>query len=230
MTQALQQQFEIHATACAPKEAVALVLADQDRTHLKLVENVHHEPTRAFAISEGDWDQPGICSVVHSHVTTPSTPSRVDRVMCEETKVPWHIFSLKTRMWDVIVPSGYTVPLAGREFIWGVFDCFSLVRDYYRERLQIDFPNVPRPFEFWKQGLDLFSQYYEQCGFTPVKTLQKYDVLGISLGSSLPNHCALLVENGLIFHHPSGRLSCNSIYGGLWLKNTVHILRHQKFL
>jgi proteasome lid subunit RPN8/RPN11 len=223
--------FKEHAQKSLPHEAVGFIVAKGDREEFIPLENLHHEPVNNFEIdirAFKDYDKSAL-SLVHSHVTGSPNPGRTDKIMCEETGIPWHIYSVEQDSWQTLLPTGFKAPLGGREFIWGVHDCFALVRDYYREKLTITIPNFQRPWKFWEHT-DLIARHYESCGFQKVKGLKVHDIITMTIKSSIPCHCAIFVENNLIFHHHPGRLSGVAPYGGMWLKNTSAVYRHESLL
>jgi cell wall-associated NlpC family hydrolase len=50
----------------------------------------------------------------------------------------------------------------------------------------------------------------------------------MQIHASVPNHGAVLLEDGKILHHVIGRLSCRDIYGDYWRRVTVHVIRHKE--
>lgn len=121
--------------------------------------------------------------------------------------------------------------LLGHVFEMGRRDCYSLIRDFYRDNFGIGLPNFARPAEFWRHGLDLYGERYHRCGFRPLdchpSDYRPGDLVFMGLRSQFPNHAGLLVDRGQLLHHLHGRLSTVEPYGGAWRDTTLAVLRHK---
>lgn len=188
--------------------------------------------TDQFVISPEDYamaeEQGQVVAVVHSHPNLPATPSQADRVSCEASGLPWFIVSVPSGEWSELTPSGYTAPLVGRQWSHGVLDCYSLVRDWFRQVRGIDLPDFHRHDEWWKRGDNLYLENFEAAGFRAIDVLaaKEGDCFLIQVSSPVPNHAAVYLGEGFILHHVQGRLSSRDVYGGYWQKITTHALRY----
>ena len=170
--------------------------------------------------------------VVHSHPTSAPLPSQADLVGCEASGLPWLITNPVTDAWHVFEPSGYRAPLVGRVFSHGTLDCYTLIRDYYWEELQLALPDFPRTENWWLQGEDLYRRHFAEAGFRVVPDVERrrHDVLLMQLSANVANHGAVYLGDGRILHHPMSRLSGRDVYGGYWHKITVLTVRHEAML
>lgn len=232
-----------HAVSEYPKESCGfIVLREGVETYVPCV-NSNSDPTNHFSIASADYikhsDESELIAVVHSHPDIPPYPSEADRVMCEATNVPWHIVHValddetKLPKADEIftfTPDGYKAPLVGRVFVHGVLDCFSLIKDFYKEELNIELPNYVREDQWWHKGHDLYRKNYESAGFSVVPTIQKYDVILMQIRAPQANHAGVYIDDGILLHHLSGRLSSRELYDGYYQEKTVLIFRHKDFL
>ena len=202
-----------HAREAFPRESCGLLVIRKGREVYWRCRNLG-VGTDQFVIHPEDYakadEQGQIVAVVHSHPGLPPEPSQADRVACEASGLPWHIVSVPNDTWASIEPMGYVAPLVGREWSHGVLDCYALVRDWYQLERGVDLPNFAR------------------AGFAPVDAsdLQAGDCFLMQVASSVPNHAAVYLGDGLILHHLQGRLSSRDVYGGYWQKVTTHILRY----
>lgn len=60
-------------------------------------------------------------------------------------------------------------------------DCYTLFRDFYRLS-GCELPNFEHPDYWWEDGLNLYLDNMEKCGFEQVKEPQIGDVILISVG------------------------------------------------
>lgn len=120
--------------------------------------------------------------------------------------------------------------LEGREFIHGTEDCYSLVRDFFRDNFGIELTNYARPDDWWAKGLNLYMDHFHNEGFRLVdnpKDLQIADVFLCAVRSPVANHAAVYVGEGHILHHFIGRRSNKELYKGIWRNTTVACIRHK---
>lgn len=234
MLNEIRSDFLDHAHAEQPNECCGLVVQNGDILTYHPCRNSDTFPQQQFTIHPEDWasaeDCGAVVAVCHSHVNQSAQPSAADRVGCERSGLPWLIVSVPSGDVVRLEPNGFKPALIGREFVWGVFDCFTLVRDYYRETLAIELPPTePYDWNFWKKGLDLYARF-EQFDFveiTPDSEPQTHDVFLIQINADVANHAAIYLGNGEMLHHLEKQLSRRDMYGGFWQKHTRFMVRHK---
>jgi len=216
-----------HAIEEDPKECVGLLLNIRGKERYYPCRNLSMTAHQCFILDPEDYVKATnlgeVTAVVHSHPTTPPVASQADMVSCEAANLPYHIVNPKTQQWGYYEPQGYEAPLLGRQWVWGVTDCWSLVRDYYRKEKAINLVDYERPItpeEFMKKPL--FEHFAKTTGFRelePDEKLESGDVLLMSILDSTLNHVAIFLGDDVL-HHLTDRLSCREPYSQWLLKCT----------
>ena len=225
----------VHAKDQDPKEAVGLLLNVKGKERYFPCQNLAITNYQEFILNPEDYvkaDNLGeIIGIFHSHPITPPTPSQADRISCEHSNLPWYIVNPKTEQWAELRPEGYKPELCGRPWVWGITDCWSLVRDWYKQEKNIELIDYERsitPQKFLENPL--FEKYAKNTGFRELandEALKKGDVLLMSIMHPTLNHVAIFLGD-MVLHHLADRLSCKEPYSEWLLKCTGKRLRYAK--
>ena len=205
LPKALWEQIRPIFHKAYPNEAVVAVYGD---TFVQL-ENISPKPMFYFQLRPEDearilTDKPDL--LLHSHPHGKSEASDEDSAQQIATGINWGIVAVVGNaigdVYSVAYPECWgdgldILPLVGRSFKWGIRDCWTLARDYYRlEGFQLQ--NVPRAADPAKypQGhpqSDPFTYWPPKVGFKPVRPHERKvgDFVVMNLRSSRPNHCAV---------------------------------------
>jgi proteasome lid subunit RPN8/RPN11 len=235
MNETTLQAIRDHAERDYPRESCGLVVVDRGKERYlpcpNVAGNTQHFilPAEAYARAQ---DIGEIIAVVHSHPDTPPKPSEADKVMCEQSQLPWIIVRVdrgpKAGEVFQFEPSGYAAPLVGRTYTFGVLDCYTLIRDYYRTEFNIELPEFERAEGFWERGEDLYMENFAKAGFAPIRgPVKKGDVFLMQIRSKVVNHGAVYIGDGLILQHLMNRLSSRDVYSGSWQECTRLVVRHK---
>lgn len=222
-----------HAKAESPKESCGLVAVVKGRKRYFACRNLAETPSEHFVLDPLQYaeieDKGEIVAVIHSHPVTNHEPSQADQVACEKSGLPWFVVNPQTEQWGYCEPKGFELPYVGREFVFGLVDCYSLCRDWYQREMNLQLRDYQRRDRFWLRGENLYLDNFAKEGFREVSQtdLQWGDTILMQLSSPLPNHAAIYLGDQLILHHCQGRLSSRDVYGGYYWKNTALVLRHE---
>lgn len=225
-----------------PTEACGVVIRVGKKSIPIQCGNVSGDPLNTFLICPNDYanaaEQGEIIAIWHTHPEHPAQPSQADQAGCNASELPWFIVGVYKResgfeFSDLIEtnPNQEEAPYEGRPYAYGTFDCYTLVRDFYRREFGIILGEYPRVHRFWNQGLDFFTKGYPEQGFIQlIDQKPEYgDLMIMQINSrlSIANHIAIYTGDGKILHHCQNRLSRKDVYGGMWADTTVHHIRHK---
>jgi proteasome lid subunit RPN8/RPN11 len=222
---------EAHARAEYPRESVGLVISVRGKPSYVPCRNQSEESDH-FILHPEDYvaaeDLGDIVAVVHSHPDAGPEPSLHDIASHAVSRMAWWIIGLQdgAASWHVM-PAAGELPLEGRVFVHGVIDCYTLVRDYYRQVLGITLPDFHRKDDWWHNGENLYVDNFTKAGFVPVDTPERGDLIIMAISSPTPCHGAIWLDGDVLLHHLYGRLSCREVYGRAYRECTTHILRHR---
>lgn len=212
-SKAVLRASQKHAESVYPHESVGIVV---DRQYVPL-ENNHADPVNHFSIHPDILVEYAdrIQAVIHSHPLEnhPAYPSRADQITQAEWQIPFGIQLINKEGAGNIIWYGdqlKTPELEGRPYIFGVYDCYSIWRDYYRIHLGIELPNIHRNENFYLQGENLYMDNAKDFGFyqVDVADMQPNDIVLVRIRSAdIPNHGILYLGGDRGLHHMPYRAS-----------------------
>lgn len=228
----LVQQIREHVAAEYPREACGLIVQAGRSQRYKRCRNVHPDPLNHFQISAEDFaaaeDGGDVLAVVHSHPDGTSAPSVHDRASCDAQGLPWYILSWPEGDLARVEPGAWPRPLVGRQYVYGLQDCYSIAQDWYREHRGLELWRPQSSDGWWdRQEADFFFEHFRRLGFVQVEDPQVGDMIIMQIhGSPVAQHCGIYVGDGRMLHHLPGQLSGHVLYGGYWRERTRLIIRH----
>lgn len=198
------QQVKDAAITGYPHEIIFLLT---ENGGLYQVDNVADDTTKHFLVSTDDMQQAmseNLLAVIHSHPDFYACPSEADMRSQLVLDVTYGICATDgINATDINYWGGgiKKAPLLDRHFIHGIQDCYSLIKDYYEQELNIELDEYPRDWEWWLDGKDLYSMNVENQGFIRVDNPKNGDMVFMQIRSDVANHAGVLVENDLLLHH-----------------------------
>lgn len=228
-----------HAEEEFPRECCGVVTQKGRVQKYHRIDNIHKEPEKHFEMDHEQYadvlDLEGhtIISIVHSHTGDGATtiPSAHDTCICNEMEVMWTIVSWPEGDMRFVQPE--QLPLIGRPWALGSFDCWGLVMAWHKEH-GVTLNDFRKPYEWWKPecGENLYHDNYIREGFVEIadqSNPQYGDMVIMQIGQGIEvwNHAGIYVGDNQILHHAFGKLSRRDIYSGWYQDHTKLIVRHK---
>jgi proteasome lid subunit RPN8/RPN11 len=218
--------------ATPTEETCGLIIERQGESVFIPCPNVAENKQEYFAIHPLDWaeaeDHGKVAAVVHCHINNRLEFSGADITQQAYSGIPWLLVTLDGRMSWLNQPKK-EYPLYGRPFQWHVYDCYSFIRDFYEQELNIEIPDFYREENFWERGQELYLDNFHKAGFVeiPLAHVEYGDVLLIDLANGITSHGAVYLGANTIGHHPQGHISRKAVYGSYYIQRTTKALRHK---
>ena len=214
-----KESFKNYAKKQAPDEACGLLAIIKGKETFWPCKNLAEGKFEFFILDPDDWaeceDTGEVIGVIHSHPVGAATPSDTDRAACEHLGFPYFIYSIEHDHWESFKPSGWKAPsLIGRRFIWGKYDCWSIIHDWYKETKNIDLKIWERPKKL-KDFINnpLFEEGLPITGFKKQPTNNGVRVGDVLLFQSVTgnlDHVAVYIGDNMILNHNIKALSCRA--------------------
>ncbi len=204
----LYPEIKQHALDVYPEECCGLVV--DDKYHA--MPNQSDDPENSFKIDSTAMlaaRKIGLQAIVHSHPDDIAAPSSADMASQIENVVPWILLNTDGEFAGEPFVFGDSAPipdLMARTFRHGVTDCYNLIRDFYRQELNITLKDVPRDWEWWSKDQTLYEDGFKEAGFHKIdqSEVQYGDVFLANIRSNTPNHGGVYVGDEMILHHLTG--------------------------
>lgn len=195
-------------------------------------QNQHVDKEHAFRISREDFvsvrENHKIKYIIHSHCRDPETdygmiskydirtPSAMDVATQKSLGIPFIIAGSdgETVLDDGVIldPSNRNRPLLGRNFIWYINDCWTMVRDYYWQKRKVDLGFHHHTFDWYNNGEGVVFPFYkyflERWGFVEIdeSELQEGDIVVMGIQGDY-NHIGIWTKDFNVLQTMIGRPS-----------------------
>lgn len=231
-----------HALSAYPQESCGIVV---DGRYIP-ADNVHPDPLNNFTVDPNTSVIAacrGAQAIVHSHPDSHPHPSYEDQVSQIASGLIWGIVPVMgINQLDTVQPVASDIvwwgdplpvpPLKKRKFIWGVFHCYQLYRDWHRIHRGVVIPNFACDYNFVDNDVDIFLGNVTQAGLTDLGKielcdLQEGDMLVGKLRGNYPNHCMIYEGGDTALHHPPGAIS-GDVSLLRWWPFVDSVFRHER--
>lgn len=152
-----------------------------------------------------------IYALFHSHVNENSDFSEQDKICAEEMELPIFCYSDVDKKLQEYRPPNYKSDLLQRPFIWGVYDCYDIVRDYYWNNYGILMQNFDRDSSYMNFDTPIINENFTKLGFYTPENQIDIKIGDVILFKSFrriyPHHFEIFVGNSKTLQHYMRKLS-----------------------
>ena len=226
-----EQQAKIRecAEAAHPVEACGFILNNGDV--VECTNTSKEENTFTISAEETALYLDDAAASWHSHIDY-GTVSFADINASKALNLPYAIFNCAGTEHFYFDPN-QSAGLLGRPWLYGGYDCYSAVRDWYSQEMGVAMGDYERLYEGeWAQrGFTHFEDNFAAEGFVripPSVPLERGDVFLMKIkNDDACNHVAVLEnpEANQIYQHLVGRKSEVMSYSGYFRDNTAMVVR-----
>ena len=226
-----EQQTKIRecAEAAHPVEACGFIL--NNGNVVECTNTSKEENTFTISAEETALYLDDAAASWHSHIDY-GTVSFADINASKALNLPYAIFNCAGTEHFYFDPS-QSAGLLGRPWLYGGYDCYSAVRDWYSQEMGVAMGDYERLYEGeWVQrGFTHFEDNFAAEGFVripPSVPLERGDVFLMKIkNDDACNHVAVLEdpEANQIYQHLVGRKSEVMSYSGYFRDNTAMVVR-----
>ena len=243
LTAKLKKAIQAHAAEVYPSECCGVIVNKEYIPCRNISDHKDQFEIHPEDLAKAE-DMGEIQAYVHSHPNASARASEIDLIQIELHEKPWVICAYPDIEFQVYEPCGYKAPLVGRNYIHGIQDCYSIVRDFYDRELGIKLIDFEREDAWWesKENKSLYLDGFVEAGFIEVGDIQYGDVLLCRVGrTEHVNHAVIwlgdqtelkseqtesCVGSSIILHHPYGRKSVREVFGSQWQERVAKVVRY----
>ncbi len=228
LSEEIKTQIREYCIKNIPKESCGLIVDIRGILTIYPCKNISYHSNEHAILNPLDYVRAAKLGkiVCHWHSHEHKGTSLIDNLNAFNHNVYSVIYSWKYDRFYVIEPK--LEEYLNLDYKFGKNDCFELVRNYYKNELNILISNYDR-YEKWELDKPTYIlDNFEKEGFYKIKLndIKLHDVFIFKIYNS-PSHLGVYLENNFILHHPINEKSVISeITDGL-KKRINCIVRHK---
>lgn len=229
LTQPQQLAMRQYAEAVHPKETCGFILDDGSVVECVNTSTVADQFTIAAEDTALYLEDAIACW--HSHANY-SGFSPTDVKACKQLNLPYAVWDCGGSQSFWLDPQ-QSAGLIGRPWNYGVYDCYSAVRDWYWQQMGVAMGDYKREYEGeWStRGFTHFEDNFAAEGFVRLPStvdLIRGDIILFRIrNQNCCNHVAVVEDPdaNLLYQHLVGRLSGTTAYSGYFRENAYMVVR-----
>jgi proteasome lid subunit RPN8/RPN11 len=242
LSNTLKSQIKEYSNCFVPNESCGLLvsshnsklLANNDKNNLTFFpcKNTSEEPTKHFLLDQRDYLKASkrgeIKALIHSQPH--SDFSELDKLNAVGHSIYSIVYCWLNDEFFYLDPQNLEInKYIGREFEIGKSDCFTLLREYYKNELNIQINDYPHKDGWYEENPRIIIENYQKEGFRVVEleNIQKHDILISAFTSEYPMHFAINLGGNQILHHERNKFSNIEFLSDSYIRKIKMIVRHK---
>lgn len=233
LTLRLKQEIRNYASQFIGEEIGGLLIQKNGEVQFFPCTNLSYNKNNSYILSYLDYlkaEKYGkIIAQVHSQENDGS--SLLDNISAHDFNLYSIIYCWKSDKFYIIKPE--LKDYLYKDFIIGTNDCFSLMRNYFKQELNIHINNFNREDNWYVISPNLIADNFSKEGFIEIDDVGKLktnDIFLFGNNKSELYHIGIYQGNNLFLHHPRDSKSCIEDLNLHWLNKLMVIIRHKNLL
>jgi len=229
LTNKLKSDIKNYALSNSTEEVCGLIISKDNNLEIFKCNNSSYHKTNFCILNPLDYIRAAntgkIVAHFHSHPGK-EKPSFMDYLNATNHNIYSIIYSIGLDEFFIIEPK--LKNYLNLDFHIGFNDCFELIRNYYKNELNISIPSYHRDNNWEKKNPNYILDNYKDGGFYKVdyKDIKINDVIVFNMGR-VPQHLSIYLDNNLILHYPINDKSTISELTPELISRINIVLRHK---
>lgn len=224
----LKNEIKKYSLENKPNEVCGFILKKNNELVIYKGQNISNDKENFCVLSPLDYIRATKKGKVlaHFHSQKERYPSLLDNINAYNHNIYSIIYSWYYDSFSVIEPK--LKDYLSRPYKIGESDCYSLIRDYFKNELNIKIKNYNRNKDWWKENPDLIIDNFKNEGGILVSfgDIKKNDLIVFEIGGYV-SHFSVYLGNNFILHHPENENSVINELSEALKKRIALIIRHK---
>jgi len=231
LTQVIKNAIKEHASKSPDEEVCGLILSIGENFLIFKCENISFNKKEHSILNPLDYIKAekigNIVGTYHSQKN--NEPSLIDNLTSDNHNIFSIVYCWESEKFYLIKPQ--LISYLYKNFEIGKYDCFTLIKNYYHQQLNISLNDYKREEGWYLNTPKLISDSFNKEGFMIVdkKDRKLHDVL--LFGKDFDNlyHMGIFLRNNMFIHHPRNLKSVIEDLGH-WESKLILTIRHKSLL
>lgn len=228
LTDKLKQELKEYSISGKPEEVCGLFLKNVNNISFYKCKNISYHKKEHCILNPLDYVKASKLGkiIAHFHSQDEKFPSLLDSINAFNHNIYSIIYSWKYDVFSILEPK--LKEYLGLEYSSGENDCYSLVRNYFKNELNIELKDYNRKGKWWEYDPTMILDNFSEEGGIPISygDIKKNDVIVFNL-DGVVCHFAIYLGGDFVLHHPYNDISVISELTENYKKRIAMVIRHK---